>query len=555
MKRITCLATALCAAIFSQSATASTTIYIDGSLWSDCAGKYDPIARKCGDGSATALASIEAATQSAKPGMVFVIRGGDYKEVLHLTVSGTDAAPIIYKAQAGEKVNIRDVDSMDAGEEYGPIWLDNVSYNTVGGIRVTESAGFLRAINSHHNTIRDNDFDTSYLYPSLSKRGGLYFGFSNHNRILNNKIRRGTDSMALVHSDYNIVQGNRFAESGHELLTMKCSTGNVVRSNHFRNPQQKMMAVFDCEAATSAWVGNGSFAQNKDILDRSHRNLIEQNVFAEAVSYYSTSGGNGIQYAGQQGIIRHNVFHSANVGLGMTRYEPEAQYNRGNRIYHNVFHDNECGGIALFGAKSANDKGISDNKYANNILWDNKGWAPEGNCQGVSAGQVVYRDSFIGHLFIGNALGSPLGSEVLHNEFGAAEEINGYASKGQFTNTMIGDPGFVDASKHNYALRPNSLVIDRGVTLAHITSADGSGAQLQLDDASWFFDGNGIDGEEGDWIQIEGQPTPAQITKVDLETNTLHLTMPVSWKKGDGLSLPWHGAAPDPGAKEFLPVR
>ena len=55
--------------------------------------------------------------------------------------------------------------------------------------------------------------------------------------------------------------------------------------------------------------------------------------------------------------------------------------------------------------------------------------------------------------------------------------------------------------------------------------------------------------------RFEGQPTPAQITKVDLETNTLHLTMPVSWNKGDGLSLPWHGAAPDPGAKEFLPVR
>jgi hypothetical protein len=120
---------------------------------------------------------------------------------------------------------------------------------------------------------------------------------------------------------------------------------------------------------------------------------------------------------------------------------------------------------------------------------------------------------------------------------------------------VIGDPGFVDTAKRNYALRPDSPVIDRGVTLAHITSADGSGTQLQLDDASWFFDGNGISGEEADWIQIEGQPIPAQITTVDLATNTIHLTMPVSWKKGDGLSLPWHGAAPDPGARESLPVR
>ena len=553
MRRVTPLAAAIYAVICGQTATASTEIYIDGSLSGGCVGTYDSIERRCGDGFATALASIESATQSAKPGTVFVLRGGDYREILHLTVSGTTAAPIVYKAYTGEKVTIRDVDSSDADEEYGPIWLDNVSYNTVSGIRVTESVGFLRAINSHHNTIRDNDFDTSSLYPSLSKRGGLYFGFSNHNKILNNKIRRGTDSVSLVHSDYNVIQGNRFEESGHELLTMKCSTGNVVRGNHFRNPQQKMMAVFDCEAATSAWVGNGTLAQNRDIVDRSHRNLIEQNVFAEAVSYYSTSGGNGIQYAGQQGIIRHNVFHSANVGLGMTRYEPEAQYNRDNRVFHNVFHDNQCGGIALMGAKSEHDKGISDNKYANNILWDNKGWAPEGNCEGVSAGQVVYRDSFIGHYFVGNAIGSPLGAEVVHNEFGTAEEVNGYASKGQFENTVIGDPGFVDASKHNYALRPDSPVIDRGVPLAHITSADGRGTRVRLDDASWFFDGNGVAGEEGDWIQIEGQSTPAQIIKVDLKTNTIELATPVAWNKDDGISLPWHGTAPDPGAKESLP--
>jgi hypothetical protein len=28
-------------------------------------------------------------------------------------------------------------------------------------------------------------------------------------------------------------------------------------------------------------------------------------------------------------------------------YDDEALYNRGNRVYHNVFHANECAGIAL----------------------------------------------------------------------------------------------------------------------------------------------------------------------------------------------------------------
>ena len=43
----------------------------------------------------------------------------------------------------------------------------------------------------------------------------------------------------------------------------------------------------------------------------------EMNTFAEGVGYYSTSGGNGIQYAGQDGIIRRNAFYQTNVGLGM----------------------------------------------------------------------------------------------------------------------------------------------------------------------------------------------------------------------------------------------
>ncbi len=257
---------------------------------------------------------------------------------------------------------------MDAGEEYGPIWFDNVSYNTVSGIGVSGSTGFLRAINAHHNRIENATFDTSNLFPGMSKRGGAYFAWSTHNRVVNSVFRKGTDSLALVHSDFNVIEKNRFETAGHELLVIKCGNGSVVRNNHFANPDQKMVSVFDCEAPTTAWPGNGRFAREEAILDRTKYNLFEHNVFAQGASYYSTSGGNGIQYAGQDGIIRYNVFHSANVGLGMTRYETEAMHNTGNRIYHNVFHDNRCAGIAMMGAKSNNDTGIRDNRYTNNIL-------------------------------------------------------------------------------------------------------------------------------------------------------------------------------------------
>ncbi|MHC4417076.1 MAG: hypothetical protein ACYSU6_00660, partial [Planctomycetota bacterium] len=66
-------------------------------------------------------------------------------------------------------------------------------------------------------------------------------------------------------------------------------------------------------------------------------NLIERNTFA-----YTPSSGNhspyaGIQYAGQNGIIRNNIFYDTiGPALSLTLYGREANYNTGNRIYNNV---------------------------------------------------------------------------------------------------------------------------------------------------------------------------------------------------------------------------
>ncbi|MEZ5595235.1 MAG: right-handed parallel beta-helix repeat-containing protein [Pseudomonadales bacterium] len=392
----------------SAVAQARTTVYIDKDLYGDCPGTYDPAERGCGDGRDTAYESITSALEVARPGTRFILRGGEYREVLHLTVSGTAGSPIVWEGAKGESVVIGDVDAIVDDEEYGPIWLDGVRYNELRGITVTDSVGFLRAIDAHHNIIERNTFNRSNLYPSQSKRGGLYFGFSSHNKLINNRILKGTDSLALVHSDFNVIQANTLTVSGHELLTMKCSSNNVVRGNRFSNPEQKLMAAFDCEKPTMAWVGNGRLASENEVLDRNHRNLIEYNQFAESSSYYSTSGGNGIQYAGQNGIIRFNTFHDENVGLGMTYYDREAMFNRSNRVYNNTFYNNRCGGISLMGAQEQTRSNIRDNQYANNLLWDNKGWGEDGtSCEGTSPGQIVWRNSFSGHQFRGNAIGSP----------------------------------------------------------------------------------------------------------------------------------------------------
>ncbi len=135
-------------------------------------------------------------------------------------------------------------------------------------------------------------------------------------------------------------------------------------------------------------------------------------------------------------------------------------------------------------------------------------------------------------------LGSPLGNKVVHNEFGLGEEIDGYASKGRFTASFVGDSNFVDASKRNYTLKPGSSVIDKGAFLTTVTSANGQGRVFNVNDAGWFFDGNGIAGEEGDWIMIQGQPAPIKVVKVDRKTKSITVASDTGWSQGAGVSMP-----------------
>ena len=521
--------------------------FIDGSLGRDCLNQYAPNSRSCGSGGDTAYRTFAAADAAAAPGVQFIVRGGDYREVLHLRTSGTASAYIGYTEEAGESVVIRGVNSEEQGEDYGPIWLDHVSRVLVRGFTVRESVGFLRAVDAHYNVLEDLLFDGSVLFPDSSKRGGLYFAWSTHNKVLNSTINRGTDSLSLVHSDHNVIHGNTFRQAGHDVWNIKCGSFNVIRANEVTNPVQKLGSVFDCETDTVAWHGNDEFAQAQSILDRTRRNLIDGNVLHDSVDYYSTSGGNGIQYAGQQGIIRRNIFYGNNVGLGMTQYPDEAQFNYGNRVYGNVFHDNHCGGIAVAGATGSGR--VEDNLYRNNVLWDNKGWQPDDSCAGISAGQVLYRTSLTGHRFIRNLIASPLGTAVVREEFGAEAGIGAFAGDGSFERTVEQDPAFVATANHNYSAAAGSPLIDAGEPLTTTLGA-GSGRVLDVADASWFYDGFGIEAEQGDVVQLDGQTTSARIVRIDYDDNRITVDRDLTWQDGQGLSLAYVGAAPDIGVFE-----
>lgn len=531
----------------------TTTIYIDKQLTSRCE-TYSPAVRRCGSGNELAFATISASQSMAETGVNFQIRAGDYKEVLHITASGRAGAYLGYSAYENETVRLIGVNSMDNGEEYGPIWLDQVSYILVSSIEVHGSVGFGRLLNAHHNIIYNSYFAGSTLWNNgngASKRGGLYISFSHYNRILYNNFYQGTDALAIINSNHNLVMGNRMDLAGHDLWNIKCGSFNVIRNNEFSNKNQKLGSIFDCDENTASWHGNGKFASDEPVYDSSRHNLIEGNIFRDSVKYYSSSGGNGIQYAGQNGIIRHNLFYRVNVGIGMASYRDEATYNYGNRIYNNNFHDNHCIAISIGGPINK----MADNEYLNNIIWNNQGLSQE-NCADTSAKQILFRSRTNNEEhFINNNIASSQGDGILgiwgtDRSYSIAEHENSIGNI-HFTDNLETDPLFIDAKNNDYQLSKTSPMIDAGLFLTRIKSESASGTQIQVADISYFYDGFNIPGEKGDLVQIEGRNATAIISAINYQTQTLTLETALTWKKGEKIALSYRGIKPDIGALEY----
>jgi hypothetical protein len=125
---------------------------------------------------------------------------------------------------------------------------------------------------------------------------------------------------------------------------------------------------------------------------------------------------------------------------------------------------------------------------------------------------------------------------------------------GKEAHSFTANPGFVNApekpvglhTEFDFHLRTDSPARDAGGPLT-TTVGSGSGKQIQVKDAGYFYDGYGV--TDGDLIRI-GQNSPVRITLVNYGTNTITVDRSVSWQSGDWVTLPYNGAAPDLGAHE-----
>jgi len=416
------------------------------------------------------------------------VRGGVYRERLIPRTSGTEDQPVVYAGAPGEAPTLSDLDEP-------AIFVQGRSHIVIEGLAITNVVGWARLEDSHHITLRQNRFSNAL---ASGTTGGVKLVRSVENHILDNVLENGNDSIVIQESDRNVIQGNTLTGGRHSLLSLRCGNHNVVRGNIFSNPVQKDLEIYDCEGTSDAPVK----------LDATKRNLVEGNVIADTRGSSRDYRYNGIQYGGQQGIVRRNVFRDNDGGgVNLQYYADESLYNNRNRVYHNTFYNNRCHGII---GDQGDSRVYFDNRVRNNILYLNV------DCSG-GRGQV--------------SIASP--SQVILSDNALAEA----------------SPGFVDEGTRDLRLAAGSPMIDTAAFLT-TASAAGSGAEVPVTDASYFFDGYGIPGEAGDEIQMEGTTESAIVTHVDLLANRLTLDRPLSWTAGQGVALKYAGAGPDLGAFE-----
>jgi parallel beta-helix repeat protein len=522
-------------------------IYVDNQIGSTSCATYNPTTRSCGAGSERAYRTLAGAAAAVLPGQTVYIRAGTFSEPLVPQRSGLDGQTITYRPLGNESVII-------TGGSLAPaIDLSGRSFITIEGLTISNVQRWLLAVNAHRNILRNNTFSHAQD-PFGSSKTGIFFEAATYNRILDNVIDDSTqDNLVLVQSDRNLVQGNTITRAAHTLWAIKCGNYNIIRDNYFYNELQKIGEAYDCD-------GVGA---NHDInaQDATRYNVIEGNAFNYTPSSGDHSAFAAIQYAAQYGILRRNVFYdTTGPALSMTLYDVEAEYNRSNRVYHNVFHRTDFAGVTCPGA----GYNWSDNVFKNNILvrsqfvrndtrWN---WYVELNGKPVQImigrlDGIRFERNNIFHTQAGQTYTITYGSRDSSSN-PPQHDVAWWQSNqpAVFAGNIELEPRFVDENAHDYRLRSDSPMIDAAAFLTR-TAAAGSGTSLRVEDAGYFCDGYGIPGEPGDLIQLQGQIATARVIAVDRATNTLTLSSTLTWSAGQGVALRYAGASPDLGAFEF----
>jgi hypothetical protein len=511
--------------------------------------------------------TIHKANQALQPGDTVYIRAGTYyvgDELGYPTAStetqginpknsGTAGHPITYSNYNDENVTLVGTSghsfAMNLSSDASPR-----SYIIVRGIHCYNFNKFLWILRGTHIEVAYSTFDHSYYQDTRAEwRGSTMYRNSQYNHIhhctfssyanlygqSDNGVvfELGNENVSDDFTAYNLIEDNLFYHGGHHVLGISGSY-NVIRNNYIHN--ENWWADDD----GIKWGNRILFFAGPD--GSNQRNLVEGNhiAFGGETSEPDQVGGSGGTLATSYNIIRRNLYYKTLLYAIYIGTYP-GMVSSYNHIYHNVFYQNgysistkpnmsqEYTHAIYFGVGSgAGDYSrIHDNSIKNNIFYKNKN----------NGGTYCGADSIVRSSCSQNNT-PPLAQQTIANNL-----------DGGLDPLFVYDESPLDpfGSQPDFHLRPGSPAIDTGISLTTITSSSGSGTSFQVADAGYFMDGWGIEGVQGDEIQLSRSTQRAFIIDIDYETNTITVDRELTWTADQGVSLAYEGTAPDIGAYEF----
>lgn len=489
---------------------------------------------------------------SLSAGDTVCIRAGNYAEPIRPSNSGNSTAYITFRNYENEEVVIN-------GSSISPaIELSDKSYIIVDGFKVTNVRRYIRAVNAKYTIVKNCHFESPASGASYTVI--LYSEGADFNSFINNYASGGDDLINLrQNSSHNLIAGNEMYSANHAIFAIRTGSYNIIRDNYFHNDSNKIGEIYNyCDEL------------GYDTIPTEH-NLIDRNIFAKTTGDGDNSPEAGIQFAGQNCIVRRNVFYDNLGGISFALYPgtncinyPDPPYEAGknyeNRIYNNVFYSNFHGGIFT---NEWDEAEFYDNVIKNNIFKSND-LQPETDeisfWNTMEDEPIQFMFGRVEFTFENNDVLTPSSKEEWAIVAGDRSALLNPANRtvGQweadypdmFKENVQLAPEFADTGNNDFHLTSGSEVIDKGAFLTY-TISQGNGTTIQVEDARYFCDGFDIRGEKGDVIQLAGQTDTARIIDVNFNNNVLTIDNSLTWSANQGIGLAYHGSAPDIGAYEY----
>lgn len=527
---IRALGLAVCICLGGMVNARAAIYYVDGQHGND---------GNTGQSVAASWRTLGKANSEIQPGDTVYIREGTYGQTIRPDRSGTQGNYITYARYNDEEVVITNVsDGADLRDRHY-IRIDGLKFLNVGRfwVNMNVAAGG----SATHNIIQN-----CHMEEALGWAGFWLEGAARYNKILNNTIigYAGPDDLVYLRGgpSHNVIEGNDLRYGAHNSININVNClKNVIRNNRVRNPWHSSIGAWRNSDQTLI-EGNvilDSGEDHEDIPTRPDGQDGERQVSRDKNRQYHHS----IQLGSSDCIIRNNLLVN-NGGMELDTYDPTRALR--NRIYHNTFYRNS------HGLYSESGNAVYGNVIKNNILKDNTEYEVSSHISSAAGENENY---YIANSIIGTI-------RITH--LGGTRELSYFQSTypAFFSGNTQADPLWVDpgAAREDdnrhldralFHLRSTSPLIDAGRFLAETTSS-GSGTLIPVNDARCFYDGWGIPGEQGDLIQLAEQDQAAQIVSIDYQNNRITVDRALSWSAGQGVSLPYHGSAPDIGAFEYV---